>query len=151
MEIFLSTVLLANEHQSDWKKCYKWFSYKFFAMYLFTQKRLCQWNARKCSIKEDFNQNGSLSISLNIKQCKKKSRYRSPIYGYLPHEEADLKHPSLMYSSYLLLKTLFYFISQCTSEPYLEGGLCKEFLAIRRAISRNETFVLFCWNDDWRN
>ena len=26
-----------------------------FAMYLFTQKRLCQWNARKCSIKEDFN------------------------------------------------------------------------------------------------
>ena len=27
--------------------------------------------------------------------------------------------------SYLLLKTLLYFISQCTSEPYLESGLCK--------------------------
>ena len=27
--------------------------------------------------------------------------------------------------SYLLLKTLFYFILQCTSEPYLESGLCK--------------------------
>ena len=27
--------------------------------------------------------------------------------------------------SYLLLKTLFYFISQCTSEPYFESGLCK--------------------------
>ena len=27
--------------------------------------------------------------------------------------------------SYLLLKTLFYFISQCTSAPYLESGLCK--------------------------
>ena len=26
---------------------------------------------------------------------------------------------------YLLLKTLFYFISQCTSAPYLESGLCK--------------------------
>ena len=26
---------------------------------------------------------------------------------------------------YLLLKTLLYFISQCTSAPYLEGGLCK--------------------------
>ena len=25
--------------------------------------------------------------------------------------------------SYLLLKTLFYFISQCTSMPYLESGL----------------------------
>ena len=27
--------------------------------------------------------------------------------------------------SYLLLKTLFYFLSQCTSVPYLESGLCK--------------------------
>ena len=27
--------------------------------------------------------------------------------------------------SYLLLKTLFYFISQCTSVPFLESGWCK--------------------------
>ena len=27
--------------------------------------------------------------------------------------------------SYLLLETLFYFISQCTSVPYFESGLCK--------------------------
>ena len=27
--------------------------------------------------------------------------------------------------SYLHLKTLFYFISQCTSVPYLESGFCK--------------------------
>ena len=27
--------------------------------------------------------------------------------------------------SYLLLKTMFYFISQCTSVPYLESVLCK--------------------------
>ena len=27
--------------------------------------------------------------------------------------------------SYLLLKTLLYFISQCTSVPFLESGLCK--------------------------
>ena len=27
--------------------------------------------------------------------------------------------------SYLLLETLFYFISQCTSVPYLERDLCK--------------------------
>ena len=27
--------------------------------------------------------------------------------------------------SYLLLKTLFYFISSCTSEPYLGSDLCK--------------------------
>ena len=27
--------------------------------------------------------------------------------------------------SYLLLKTLFYFISQCTSAPYFKSPLCK--------------------------
>ena len=37
-------------------------------MYSFTQKQLCQWNARKCSTKKDLNQNGSLSISWNLKQ-----------------------------------------------------------------------------------
>ena len=34
-----------------------------FNMLSFTQKRLYQWNASECSIKEDFNQNGRLSIS----------------------------------------------------------------------------------------
>ena len=63
MEISKSAVLLANEHQSDQKKMLKMIFVLIFAMYSFTQKRLCQWNVRKCSIKEDFNQNGSLSIS----------------------------------------------------------------------------------------
>ena len=27
--------------------------------------------------------------------------------------------------SYLLLKTLFYFVSRCTSVPYFERGICK--------------------------
>ena len=30
--------------------------------------------------------------------------------------------------SYLILKTSFYFISQCTSVPYLESGLCKLYI-----------------------
>ena len=41
-------------------------------------------------------------------------------------------------------------ISKC----HIVGNLMhwlQEFLAIRRAISLNETFVLFCLNDDWRN
>ena len=54
MEISNSAVLLANEQM---------IFVKIFAIYSFMQKRLCSWNARKCSIKEDFNQNGSLSIS----------------------------------------------------------------------------------------
>ena len=57
---------------------------QFFAMYSFTQKRLCHWNARKCSIKEDFSQIGSLSISLNIKQYKK-------IAG-INHQYMDIYH-----------------------------------------------------------
>ena len=38
-------------------------SYKFSLCIRSCKKRLNQWNARKCSIKVDFNQNGSLSIS----------------------------------------------------------------------------------------
>ena len=63
MEISKSAVLLANEYQSDQEKVLQMIFVKTFAMYSFTQKRLCQWNSRYCCIKEDFNQNGSLSIS----------------------------------------------------------------------------------------
>ena len=40
--------------------------------------------------------------------------------------------------SYLLLKTLFYFISQCTSIPYLERGLCK---LDKKLDNCNSTFI----------
>ena len=63
MEISKTDILLANEHQSDQKKMLQMIFVKIFALYSFTQKRLCQWNARKRSIKADFNQNSSLSIS----------------------------------------------------------------------------------------
>ena len=46
MEISKSAVLLANEHQSDQEKMLQMISVNFFAMYSFTQKRLCQRNAR---------------------------------------------------------------------------------------------------------
>ena len=62
VQITKSAVLLANEHQSDQKNVTNDFRL-IFAMNSFTQKRRCQWNARKCSIREDFNQIGSLSIS----------------------------------------------------------------------------------------
>ena len=63
MEILKSAVILANEHQSDQKKNVTNDFRIIFRYVLVNAKRLCQWNARKCSIKEDFNQNGSLSIS----------------------------------------------------------------------------------------
>ena len=56
---FKSAVLLANEPEKMLQMIFVY----IFATYSFTQKRLCQRNARKWSIKEDFNQNDSLSIS----------------------------------------------------------------------------------------
>ena len=47
--------------------------------------------------------------------------------------------------SYLLLKTLFYFISQCTSVPFLENGLCKLDMSWTTAILylfSQETYLL---------
>ena len=63
MEISKLAVLLANEHESDQKKLLQMTFVYMFAMYSYTQKRRCQLNTRKCSFMEDFNQNGSLSIS----------------------------------------------------------------------------------------
>ena len=60
---FKISLILANEHQSDQKTMQHMIFIYIFAMYLFMQRRLCQRNARKCSIKEDFNQTGSVSIS----------------------------------------------------------------------------------------
>ena len=62
MEISKSAVLFANEHQSDQKYVTNYFSITSRSVFVHA-KRLCQWNVRKCSIKKDFNQNGSLSIS----------------------------------------------------------------------------------------
>ena len=63
MEISKSALLLANEHQSDQKKMLKMIFVLISPCIRSHKERLCQWNARKGSIKEDFKQNGSLSIS----------------------------------------------------------------------------------------
>ena len=65
MEISKLAVILANEHRTNQKKNVTklMIFVKKIATYPLTQKRLCQWNARKFSIKEEVNQNGSLSIS----------------------------------------------------------------------------------------
>ena len=45
-------------------------------------------------------------------------------YMYIYHTKKQTENIPRS-SSYLLLKTWFYFISQCTSAPYLESSLCK--------------------------
>ena len=55
----------------------------------------------------------------------------SKLFAGITHQYMDIYHTKKQTEyisqscSYLLLKTLFYFISQCTSVPYLERGLCK--------------------------
>ena len=57
-----SAVLRANNIKAA-RKMLQMIFVVIFTFYSFSQKRLCQWNVRKCSIKKGFNENGSLSIS----------------------------------------------------------------------------------------
>ena len=55
----------------------------------------------------------------------------SIFFAGITHQYMDIYHVKKQIEniprscSCLLLKTLFYSISQCTSVPYLESGLCK--------------------------
>ena len=86
---------------------------------------------------EDFNQNDSLSISYSIKQYQKKIAGINHIYLDIYHTKEQTENIPRS-CSYLLLKTLFYFISQCTSAPYLESGLCK---FVKELDNCNFTFI----------
>ena len=86
---FKSAVLLANEHQSGQKKCYNYFLHTF---------SLCNRSRKNDSVigmPENVASMGILTemaasvfhrILSNIKYL---CYYKSPIYKYLPHEEAD--------------------------------------------------------------
>ena len=99
MEISKSAVLLANEQQSDQKKCYKWFSYTF---------SLCNRSRKNDSVigmpENVASRRMSTKMTLSVfhrilGNSKYFCSYISPIYRHLPHEEADWKHPSFMYLS----------------------------------------------------
>ena len=62
MEILKSAVLLANEHPRDQKNVTNDFRINFRFAFVHAKTTLSM-DSRKCSIKEDFNQNDSLSIS----------------------------------------------------------------------------------------
>ena len=123
MEILKLAVLLANEHQSDPKKCNKRFSYKC---------SLC------ISLRKNDSVNGipenvaSRSIltkmvaSVFIEYIAISDFFAVISYQYMEIYHTKKQTKNIPRScSYLLLKTLFYFILQCTLESYLESGLCK--------------------------
>ena len=67
------------------------------------------------------------------------------MFAVINHKYMDIYHTKKQTEniprscSYLLLKTLFYFISQCTPVPYLESGLCK---LDKKLDNCNSTFIL---------
>ena len=123
IEILKSAVILANEHQSNQKKFYQCFSYKF---------SLCN-----RSRKNDFVNGMPENVAPRRIKPKWQPQYFmeykaiSIIFAGITQQYMDIYHTKKQTEnvprscSYLLLKTLFYFISQSTSVPYLESGLCK--------------------------
>ena len=62
VQISKSGVLIANEHQSDQKNVTNDFRLNFCYEFVHAKATLSM-ECQKCSIREDFNQIGSLSIS----------------------------------------------------------------------------------------
>ena len=141
MEISKLAVLLANEHQSNCKKCYKRFSYKF---------PLCIRSRKNDSV------NGMPENVSSRRIITKMAAQYFIEYGAISKKFAGINHQymDILYHTkkqtenipssccYLLLKTLFYLISQCTSVPYLESGLCKWTTAILRLFSQETDLLM---------
>ena len=123
MDISESAVLLVNEHQSDQKKCYKRFSYTI---------SLCIRSRKNDSV---IGMPGNVASRRILTKMAASvfPRILSNInyFAVINHQYMDIYHTKKQTEiiprscSYLLLKTLFHFISQCTLKPYLESGLCK--------------------------
>ena len=90
------------------------------------------------SLKQNASANGMPENIASRKSLTKMAasvfhRIKSNIkkFAGINHQYMDIYHTKSQTESiprscsYLLLKILFYFISQCTSVPYLESGLCK--------------------------
>ena len=90
MEMSKLAALLAHEHRSDQRKCYK-NDFRMSFCYVFVHAKNDSVNGMPenvASMRIFTKMTASVChiIQSNIKNF---CRYRSPIYGYLPHEEAD--------------------------------------------------------------
>ena len=125
MEILKSAVLLANEHQSDQKKCNKRFLYKF-TLFIHSRKNDYVSGMPENVASRRILTKMAASVSHRIYgNIKKNCRYKSPIYiyVYLPHDEADWKHPSFIEVSAFKNIVLFH-IAVCFS-TITWSELCK--------------------------
>ena len=90
MEISKSDVLLATEHQSDQKKKdYKCFSYRFSLCIRLHNNDAVNGMPEKVASGRILTKMAASVFHRIYSNIKKSCRYKSPIYGYLPHKEAD--------------------------------------------------------------
>ena len=96
IEISKSALLLANEHWSDQKKWYKWFSYEFSLWIRSRKNNSVNGMPENVASRRILTKMKALVYHRLWSNIKTFCRYKSPIYVYLPHEETDWKHPSFM-------------------------------------------------------
>ena len=85
---------------------------------------VCELNARECGINKDFNQIGGLIISKNIQQYQRFFAVINNRNTAIHHMEEQAEN--VLSSCFIcFLITLFHFLSQCISVPYLESDLCQ--------------------------
>ena len=89
MEISQSVVLIANKHQSEQKKKLQMIFVKMFAMYSFTQNDSVNEMPENVASRRILTKMVISVFHRILSNTKRFCRYKSPIYGYLPHEEAD--------------------------------------------------------------
>ena len=80
MEISKSAVLLANEHESDQKNVANDFSSKSDSV---------SGMPENVASRRSLTKMAASVFHRILSNIKTNSRYKSPIYGYLPHEEKD--------------------------------------------------------------
>ena len=89
MEFSKSALLLANEHRSGPKKCYKRFSYEFSLCIRSRKNDSVNGMPEKVASRMILTKMVASVFHRVLSNIKNVCRYKSPIYGYLPHEETD--------------------------------------------------------------
>ena len=107
---------------------------------------LCRYNVDTLNIcMKEFGSQKIILTKWQLWELRQLFPYMAFVYAWIVPLWADQGLLQLLMEQFDTLPT------QCRHIEHMHEGVYKEFLAIRRAVSLNETFVLFCWINDWIN
>ena len=89
MEISKSAVLLANEHRSNQKNVTNDFRMNFRYVFVHAKTTLSMECQKNVASRKHFTKMTASVYHRILSNIKTSCRFKSPIYGYLLHEEAD--------------------------------------------------------------